>query len=245
MEGTLAPPGSHFEIEMQETKSNSVNPQFAIRNPKLRCRLLLVGTVGIVAAALYIFPPFHIVSLEKTKRKIENERFNPKEFVERFWNDRLLKSLDQTVQAGTLLPAIKQDPQSAKRQYGRQLGLSNTYYYFVSGQARVVTIKPETIALTLSGAGSKPDLVLVVANLSGNAVRDGTGLLNVNEFPNSQEFNQISAELNRRIETSVLPEFRHKVFVGATVAFAGCAEIEDEGSDLQPLRLIPIHVQIQ
>jgi len=208
-------------------------------------RLLLVGLVCVVAASLYIFPPFHIVSLEKAKRKIENDRFSPKEFVESLWNERLLKSLDQAVDAGTLLSAIAQDPQTAKRQYGRQLGLSKTYYYFVKGQARVVSIKPDAVALSMSAAGSKSDLVLVIANISGNGVRDGTGLLNVSDFPNSQEFNQISAELNRHVETIIVPEFRQKVFVGAIVAFAGCAEIEDEGSDLRPLRLIPVQAHIQ
>lgn len=230
---------------MQKAKPNPVDPQFATRNPKLGRRLLLVGLLGIGAILFYVLPPFHIVSLETAKRTKESERFNPKDFVGRFWNDRLLKSLDQAVEAGTLLSAIRHDPQSARRQYGRQMGLGNTYYYFVRGQARVVAIKPGAISLTLSGTESNPDVILVVGNISGNAMRDGTGLLNVNDFPNSQEFNQISAELNRRIETIVLPEFRQKVFVGATVAFTGCAEIENEDSDLQPIRLIPIHVQIR
>ncbi len=206
---------------------------------------MLVGLVSFCAVLLYVFPPFRVVSLETATRKTEAERFNPKDFVERFWNDRLLKSLDQAVDAGTLLPAIKQDPQSARRQYGRQLGLGNIYYYFVEGRARVVAITPDAISLSLSEASSKPDLLLVVGNISGNAVRDGTGLINVNDFPNSQEFNQISAELNRRIETIVLPELRQKIFVGTNVAFVGCAEIQDEASDLQPIRLIPIQVQIR
>lgn len=230
---------------MQEAKTNSLNPESTIRNPKLRRRLLLVGLAGIVAALVYIFPPFHIVSLESAKRKSENERFSPKDFVAQFWSERLLKSLDQAVDAGTLLSAIKHDPQNARRQYGRQMGLGNTYYYFVRGQARVAAIKPDAISLTLSGMASNPDVILLVGNISGNAVRDSTGLLNVNDFPNSQEFNQISAELNRRIETIVLPELRQKIFVGTTVAFVGGAEIQDEASDLQPIRLIPIQVQIR
>ena len=42
----------------------------------------------------------------------------------------------------------------------------------------------------------------------GNTVREGTGLLDVNNFPGLQEFNALSAELNALIEKSVLPALR-------------------------------------
>lgn len=38
----------------------------------------------------------------------------------------------------------------------------------------------------------------------GNVLRDGTGLLDVNDFPNSQDFNALSSEINRRVEEQVL-----------------------------------------
>ncbi len=84
---------------------------------------------------------------------------------------------------------------------------------------------------------------LETGNIFGNAVRDGTGLLNVNDFPNSQDFNALSSEINRRIEQQVLPALRKAAAVGATVRFAGCAEIVDEDTDLHPLRIVPFIVE--
>ena len=79
----------------------------------------------------------------------------------------------------------------------------------------------------------------------GNALRDGTGLLNVNDYPNSQDFNAISEALNHIVETRVLPKLREQAKVGATISFAGCAEVDDESSDLKPLKVIPIQTEAQ
>ena len=228
-------PRTSRSMETMEGKQTSRN----------RKSLLLLGLVGAIAAAFYIFPPFRVVSLEEAKRKTATEHFNPKEFSERFWNERLLKSLDHAVDAATLVAAIDQNPENAKRQYGRQLGLSSVYYYFAKGEGRIVAINHNEIVLELSGARSNTDLMLVTANVSGNAVRDATGLIDVNSFPNSREFNQIATELNQRVEATVLPPFRQQAVVGATVMFVGCVQIEDEANDLHPLKLIPIQASIK
>lgn len=206
-------------------------------------RILLAALVCVLAALAYFFPPIQIVSLRSAKETKEIRRFDPKEFVERLWTERLFKASDQAIDAGLLLSAIKNDKLAARQQYGRQVGLGSTYYYFLKGKGRVVAVKPEAISLAISDSGAKTDLILAVANISGNAVRDATGLVSVDDFPNSQEFNQIAAELNRRIETGVLAGLSQKLRVGTTIEFVGCAEMSDHGDDLQPLRLIPISVK--
>jgi predicted lipoprotein len=76
----------------------------------------------------------------------------------------------------------------------------------------------------------------------GNAVRDGTGLLNPSDYPNSQDFNAISSALNHLVETRVLPKLRDAK-AGMSVRFAGCAEVDDESTDLHPLHVAPIVVE--
>ena len=80
--------------------------------------------------------------------------------------------------------------------------------------------------------------------LSSNAVRDGPGMLNVNDYPNSQDFNAISEALNRIVEERVQPKLRKQVKIGATIEFVGCAEVNDEANDLRPLKVVPIQVAI-
>ena len=76
--------------------------------------------------------------------------------------------------------------------------------------------------------------------LFGNAIRDGTGLLNVSDYPNSQDFNAISEALNRLVETRVQPKLREAAKVGAMIRFVGCAEVGDESTDLKPLKVVPV-----
>lgn len=194
---------------------------------------------------IYFFPLFHIVKIETAKQKKEEGKFNAQSFVEKFWNEQLSTTLEKATNVATLQNAIKASPASAKEQFSRRLGMGTTYYYFVKGEGKIVAVKPDAIAVSLDKSGTKTDLIISTANIYGNTVRDGLGVFNVSDFQSSQEFNQISSEINKRIETAVLPNLKQNAKVGAIVNFAGCAEILDEKTDLQPLKIIPVKAEIQ
>jgi predicted lipoprotein len=109
----------------------------------------------------------------------------------------------------------------------------------------VLAVSDDEIALAITPGTTNAEIVLLAGLVFGNTVRDGTGLLNVNDYPNSQDFNDISAELNKIIETRVLPKLREGVKVGAAVRFVGCAEVADESTDLRPLKLVPIQAEVE
>jgi predicted lipoprotein len=115
----------------------------------------------------------------------------------------------------------------------------------VSGKGRVLSVSDDEVALAVTGGATAAEIVLPTGPLFGNAVRDGTGLLNVNDYPNSQDFNAVSEALNHLAETGVLPKLRAQAKVGSIVRFTGCVEVNDESSDLKPLRVIPISAEIQ
>jgi predicted lipoprotein len=74
-------------------------------------------------------------------------------------------------------------------------------------------------------------------------VRDATGLIKASNYPNAQEFNDISAALNSIVETNVLPQLQRIAKVGGRIQFAGCVEVGEEESDLKSLKLVPILVK--
>ena len=190
---------------------------------------------------LYFLPLFHIVPLGQAEQQgnSKSAEFEPIAFVEGFWNQQLLPSVSKAVEVSKLIAEIKQDRQAARDAHGRSLGLSDTYFYFLSGTGRVVSVEKNTVGLSIDDDSTQVQVLLETGLLFGNAVRDGTGLLDVNDFANSQEFNAISTEINRRIETDVLPELRRKATIGSTIRFAGCAQITNEETDLSPLRVVP------
>ena len=108
----------------------------------------------------------------------------------------------------------------------------------------MLAVSEDEISLAVTG-GANTEISLQIGLLFGNAVRDATGLINVNNYPNSQDFNAISEALNHLVETQVLPPLHQKVKVGMTVRFTGCAEVDDESSDLQPLKVVPVQAEIQ
>jgi predicted lipoprotein len=109
----------------------------------------------------------------------------------------------------------------------------------------VVSVTKKGIGLSLKSEGDEVDILLPTGLLFGNAVRDATGLLDASAFPNSQNFNDISTELNRIVEAQVLPELKSRAAIGRRVQFASCAEVVDEEKDLKPLVLIPVSVKVE
>lgn len=200
--------------------------------------------VVAVAALCRLFPLFHVVPLKKAETEKSAGGFDAKQFAEKFWTNQLLPSLDRAVNAHVLLAAIQADPATAKRKFARSVGLSDSYFYFLSGTGRVVSVSDDAIALAMSVRSTNAEIVLPTGMIFGDAIRDGTGLLNVSDYPNSQDFNDISAALNHIVETRVLPTLREQAKVGATISFAGCAEVDDESTDLHPLQVVPIQAKV-
>jgi predicted lipoprotein len=199
--------------------------------------------IAIIAAACWLFPLFHVVRLNAAKAEKMATVFNATDFAETFWTNKLLPSVNKAVNAGTLIAAIQSDPGAAKKKFSHSVGLSESYFYFMAGTGRVVAVSDEAILLAITDKGTNAEVALQTGLIFGDALREGTGLLDASAYPNSQDFNDISAALNHIVETRVLPELREKASMGAAVSFVGCAEVDDEFGDLKPLKVVPIQTK--
>ncbi|HEX4349553.1 MAG TPA: DUF2291 family protein [Verrucomicrobiae bacterium] len=200
--------------------------------------------VAVAVAVCWRFPLFHAVPLKTAVAEKMAATFDPTQFTGAFWTNQLLPSLTKAVKAETLLPAIQADAAAAKTIYSRSVGMGESYFYFLSGTGRVMAISDGEIYLVISNASTNTEISLQTGLIFGNALRDGTGLLNVNDYPNSQDFNGISEALNHIVETRVLLKLHDQAKVGVKIFFVGCAEV-DESSDLKPLKVIPIQTELR
>ena len=202
---------------------------------------------GLVAAGVltWFFPLFHVVSRESLRAERERKAFHAAAFVKEFWAKLLMPALEDAADAATVLAALREDPQQARTLFGRTAGLGRSSLYFIRGSGTIVSVDDKQVGVSLGGQSGDPDIVLVTGLLFGNTVRDATGLLNGDDFPNSQQFNEISTELNRTIETTVLPALKAGAKVGDTIQFVGCAEVTNLPRDIFPLRLAPIDVKFE
>jgi len=199
--------------------------------------------LAVAVGVCWLFPLFHVVPLQAAKAEKAAAKFDAAEFADTFWNKRLLPGLDKTVKADVLLAAIQADPAAAKKKFARSVGFSDAYFYFVSGTGRVVSVSDDGVSLAITPGSTNAEVILLAGLIFGDAVRDGTGLLNGSDYSNSQDFNDISAALDHLVETRVLPGLHEQAKIGAEISFAGCAEVDDEANDLKPLKVIPIQTK--
>jgi predicted lipoprotein len=207
-------------------------------------RRSLFWLIGLVIAGglCWLCPPFRIVPLNRAQQQQLRGAFDAPAFARAFWDQKLLPTTARAVPVTDLLTALAEDPATARQRLGRALGLTSTTCFFVWGSGRIIAVDHEGISIVPENVPAGAGVRLLTGLLFGNTVRDSTGLLDVNQFPNSQDFNAISAELNHLVETRVLPALRTHAAIGKLVRFTGCLELGD-GPAPTVLQVIPVKVE--
>jgi predicted lipoprotein len=204
-------------------------------------------TVGLLLAAgvlFWRFPLFHVVAAGQASASRSAE-FSAAEFVTTFWSERLVPSFAGAADASTVLAAIRTAPDDARQRFGRSAGLGRATLYYVRGSGSVVANDERGVGVALGKNAERSEILLQTGLVSGNTVRDATGLLAASDYPNSQHFNDISTQLNRMVETSVISRLKHTASVGRRVEFVGCARVLNLPSDAEPLKVIPLEVRLE
>lgn len=206
---------------------------------------LPVIVLACVAGLLWRFPPIRIVRLADAAAAEQSQKFDARAFAENLWSERLMPATKDAAGAGEVVTAIERDPQTAREQFGRSVGMSRGYFYFLVGDGAIVSADGKKIGVALKDGQEAPDIVLATGPIFGNAVRDAPGLLNASEFSNSQDFNAIAQELNRRVESDVIPRLKSEAKVGRRLHFVACVEVRNEPGDLKPLKAVPVVVKFE
>lgn len=193
-----------------------------------------------LATILYFVPLFHVVPLEATRQQDATSRFDAATFVDAFWEGKLPEAAQRAVDASELLAALQRDAADAAERFGHRLGLGGNVFYFVSGQGRIAAIDG---SITITLPDNPADIVIETGPVFGNAIRDGSGLVDVSEFANAQDFNAVSSEINRRVEEQVLPLLEENAEPGKEVRFVGGAEVPDSTQAPSSLVVVPVIIE--
>ena len=106
-------------------------------------------------------------------------------------------------------------------------------------------ITEKGVTLTLEGSGTESDILLATDLIFSNAVRDSSGLVDSDDFPDSMKYNKVSEKINEIVMSQVIVSFRGKVKKGSILKFTGASEVFEDNPQISPLRVIPIHVEIE
>ncbi|MBD5782487.1 DUF2291 family protein [Pelagicoccus sp. NFK12] len=202
------------------------------------------GTILVVAALWILFPPFGIVSLDedgKIPSQSNAEVFDPTAFVETFWKGKLEPRFESATKVTVLVEALSDDLAGAVETYGIRQGDVGPAYFLTQGEATIVALKGRRATLAI---GKSEVNLLIAPPVFGNTVRDGTGLLNLNDFPGLEEFNAVSATLNHKVETEVMQTLGGNLEVGTRLRFVGCGKAPSSLGDGPIAEFIPLFVEV-
>jgi predicted lipoprotein len=143
-----------------------------------------------------------------------------------------------------VLAALADNHVVARQEFGRTVGRSRSSFFLVRGRGRIIAVEKSRVGIAFSADVDEAEMWLVSGPVFGNAVRDSTGLLRSQDFPNSQDFNRISAELNKLVEQRVQPALRVAAAAHQSIDFVACVEIPGGAVD-QPLEMIPLAVAVE
>lgn len=211
-----------------------------------RARLITcVSLLFVGSLACWVFPLFHIRSLDATANESESQAtphpskpVDPAAYASQIWDGRQRVG-DAATEITELWNAFDADGSEARTRYGRQPGLGGSWYFCVRGQGTVAKVDKDRVVLVVTDRSRR--VCLEVGVVVDNRVREAIGV-KASDFANSREFNEVSSELNRRAEQEVIAANHENLKEGVVVDFVGCAEIRSK-SDLDLLRLVPIQLQ--
>lgn len=199
----------------------------------------------ILILALLLSRSCHFERLDKAREQVQAESFDPAAYARDFWDNKLMKNLDQAVDAQALLELLNTDIKQAKDKYGRTLGISSVCCFLLSGQGTVTSMNADGVFVSIRAPWSDPDIVIATSYIFGNAIRDASGLVDASQFPNSRDFNNISEEINKIVTTRVIPSFLERVDKGITARFVGAAQVSEDEPEIHPLYVIPVLLETE
>ena len=124
------------------------------------------------------------------------------------------------------------------------MGIGNYRYSLVTTTGTVTVVNDDEITMQIDGSDSVLQIKLATEYVYGNAIRDASGLLDIKDFSNTTDLNNISEELNKTVRTTVLPAFKKQVKQGNKIEVTGAIEFNKEHISFQDPELLPVRIKI-
>ena len=225
-------------------------------------RRYLIHLIGCAALVLVLGSSVEFRRLEDKRAEERAEGFQPTEYARDFWDNRLDAALDAAVAAEELIGLFNTNMEAAVRK-GRTLGHSRVRAYLLQGAGRITATDRDGLQVSvLADDPGAEVLICTGAYISGNAVRDASGLIDVSAFSDTMRFNRISSEINRIVVQDVIAPFlARRPQVGMVVRFVGAAEVADDATERVPfggrlkdnqvesdrhlLKVVPIRLELE
>lgn len=198
-------------------------------------------SIGILATVLVIYLSLDIQNLKKHLAESNVAKFNATDFAAKFWEESLPPSIAEAPQLVEILKQLNENPQKAFASNGKKLGISKTSYFMVNGKGKIEHVSNEYIVVSLD---DKSNVKIATDFIYGNAVRDGSGKVNIDDFLNMTDFNNVSVAINKLVKEKVVSRLKKSAAVGQVLEFSGAFGISEENVDLAAILIYPVSVKL-
>ena len=201
----------------------------------------------IVGVALLFFVGYHSVyfkKLDEFKLAASPGKFNAPEFSNKIWKEQMGGAIANAIELRTLDSLLQADQQAAFSKNSNSLSIGNYRYFLVSANGIIDSVNEDDIVLNVQLARGPAKVLIATEFIYGNAIRDASKLVEVKDFTNSKDLNDISAELNKIVRTNVVPPFKSKAKKGNRAEVVGAIEINKEHIRLEGIEFIPVQLKI-
>ena len=197
----------------------------------------------MVVIALVAYKSVYIKKLSDMKVTTDKS-FDVPVFSKKLWDEKLPAKLGNAVDLATFIRSVQANAEDAFSKYSNVLGIGNYRYALIKTEGVVTDINEDDISLQVRLGDSLMMTKLATEFIYGNAIRDASGLVDVKDFPNTMDLNNISEELNKMVRNTVLPPFKTAVKKGDKIIVTGAIEIKKQNIKWNELEIIPVQLQI-
>lgn len=204
-------------------------------------KLLKYG-IGVIVVLLLAFNSVYFKKLSDVKTS--SSIFDAKAYARNYFDNKLIPSIKDAVEINQLLSLLQNNKDQTFDKYSHALGIGNIRYFLVKGEGQVISVNENDVSILAKADTNQTHLRIATEFVFGNAIRDASGKIDINEFANTMDFNNVSAEINKIVRAEVLPQFKANVKKGDTVQFAGAIELNKEHLNVEDIELMPVQLKI-
>ena len=199
---------------------------------------------AITVLLLCFFPLFRVKSLSEKRKQEQAAAFNASELVESIWEMDLQTAGQSAPDITVFLEEFAVDAEAAIVKYGNRVGVSSKYHFLFALNGNIQSIEGNTLVIESTDWGAT-SIEIRNGPVFGNAVRDGCKLFDVASFTDTRKFNDVSAELNLRVEQDVLPLLFEQVEQGREISSVGCFTLNAKRPSVERIKWIPVGFKVE
>lgn len=198
--------------------------------------------IGII---ILLFLGYNSIFFEKLSKRVSHKGvgMDVVSLAKKVWLEKLPSKVTAAIDIDSLEYMIASSPAQTFTNYTHSLALGNYKYVIVKGHAQVIKVGTDDISIQVQSR--KPfNAFIEMEFIYGNTLRDALGIFKLNDFPNTDDLNNLSEELNKIVKREVVPSLKSSLKTGDNIDFVGAIQLNEAHIHFDGLEIVPLTVKV-